>query len=90
MLRRTITLLTILFTLSLSGFSDNKKKNPKDDPDTIGDRKVGDGVNSNDVPYLTRFPFEGTPHAGYDHTQREGTNGRGSYPNSSLTPESSQ
>ena len=37
--------MIILSTLSLSGFSDDKKKNPKDDPDTIGDRKVGDGVN---------------------------------------------
>ena len=52
--------------------------------------QLGDGINSNDVPYLSRFPFEGTPHAGYDHTQREGTNGRGSYPNATLTPESSQ
>jgi len=45
MVRRSITLLAILATLSLSGFSDDKKKNPRDDPDTIGDRKVGDGVN---------------------------------------------
>ncbi|HYM10251.1 MAG TPA: DUF4331 domain-containing protein [Bryobacterales bacterium] len=42
--------------------------------------QLGDGVNSNDVPYLNRFPFLGTPHAGYDHTQRDGTNGRGGYP----------
>ena len=31
--------------------------------------QLGDGINSNDVPYLDRFPFLGTPHAGKDHTQ---------------------
>ncbi len=39
--------------------------------------QLGDGVNTNDVPYLSRFPFLAPPHAGYDHSQREGTNGRG-------------
>ncbi|MGH9720976.1 MAG: DUF4331 domain-containing protein [Bryobacteraceae bacterium] len=38
---------------------------------------LGDGVNSNDVPYLDRFPFHAPPHAGYAHSQTEGTNGRG-------------
>ncbi|MBM3727471.1 MAG: DUF4331 domain-containing protein [Acidobacteria bacterium] len=38
---------------------------------------LGDGVNSNDVPYLDRFPFHAAPHAGYRHSQQEGTNGRG-------------
>ncbi|MBI3667998.1 MAG: DUF4331 family protein, partial [Acidobacteria bacterium] len=42
--------------------------------------KLGDGINSNDVPYLNRFPFLGTPHSGKDYTQRDGTNGKGSYP----------
>jgi hypothetical protein len=38
---------------------------------------LGDGVNSNDVPNLTRFPFHAPPHAGYSHSQQDGTNGRG-------------
>ncbi len=38
---------------------------------------LGDGVNSNDVPNLTRFPFHAPPHAGFSHSGQEGTNGRG-------------
>ena len=38
---------------------------------------LGDGVNSNDVPYLDRFPFHAPPHAGFLHSGQEGTNGRG-------------
>lgn len=38
---------------------------------------LGDGVNSNDVPNLSRFPFHAAPHAGFSHSQQEGTNGRG-------------
>jgi hypothetical protein len=39
--------------------------------------QLGDGVNSNDVPLLDRFPFHAPPHAGYSHTQQDGTNGNG-------------
>ena len=39
--------------------------------------QLGDGVNSNDVPYLDRFPFHAPPHAGFSHSQQDGTNGRG-------------
>jgi hypothetical protein len=39
--------------------------------------ELGDGVNSNDVPYLDRFPFHAPPHAGFAHSQQEGTNGQG-------------
>ena len=39
--------------------------------------QLGDGVNSNDVPLLNRFPFHPAPHAGYKHSQAEGTNGKG-------------
>ncbi|MDQ1473502.1 MAG: hypothetical protein QOJ99_4982 [Bryobacterales bacterium] len=39
--------------------------------------QLGDGVNSNDVPLLNRFPFHAAPHAGYKHSQIDGTNGRG-------------
>jgi hypothetical protein len=38
---------------------------------------LGDGVNSNDVPNLDHFPFNAPPHAGYSHSQQDGTNGRG-------------
>ena len=38
---------------------------------------LGDGVNSNDVPLLERFPFHAAPHAGFAHSQIDGTNGRG-------------
>ncbi|HWC99154.1 MAG TPA: M48 family metallopeptidase [Candidatus Sulfopaludibacter sp.] len=41
-----VAILTALSLLSLSAYAgDDKKKNPKDDPEAIGDRKVGDGVN---------------------------------------------
>jgi hypothetical protein len=39
--------------------------------------ELGDGVNSNDVPYLDRFPFHAPPHAGFSHSQQNGTNGQG-------------
>jgi hypothetical protein len=39
--------------------------------------QLGDGVNSNDVPYLDRFPFHAPPHAGFSHSQQDGTNGHG-------------
>jgi hypothetical protein len=42
---------------------------------------LGDGVNSNDVPLLDRFPFHPAPHAGYAHSQIGGTNGRGTNTN---------
>jgi hypothetical protein len=38
---------------------------------------LGDGVNSNDVPTLDYFPFHAPPHAGYLHSQEDGTNGNG-------------
>ncbi|HUQ92699.1 MAG TPA: DUF4331 family protein, partial [Bryobacteraceae bacterium] len=39
--------------------------------------QLGDGINSNDLPYLDRFPFHAPPHAGFLHSGAEGTNGRG-------------
>ena len=49
MLLRPASLVTILAVLSLlanGALADgNDKKNPKDDPDAIGDRDVGGGVN---------------------------------------------
>ncbi len=38
--------------------------------------ELGDGVNSNDVPLLDRFPFHAPPHAGFLHSQENGTNGQ--------------
>jgi predicted Zn-dependent protease len=37
--------LTVLTTLSFSVFAADDKKNPKDDPDQIGNRNVGQGIN---------------------------------------------
>jgi len=45
MLCRSVALLAILATLSPSVFGGDKKKNPKDDPEAIGNRQVGQGVN---------------------------------------------
>jgi len=39
--------------------------------------QLGDGVNSNDVPLQNVFPFHAAPHAGYLHSQENGTNGKG-------------
>ena len=41
------------------------------------DDLLGDGVNENDVPTLDHFPFHAPPHAGYLHSQENGTNGKG-------------
>jgi predicted Zn-dependent protease len=41
---KLVAVLTALSMLSLSAFGQSKP-NPKNDPDAIGDRKVGDGVN---------------------------------------------
>jgi hypothetical protein len=38
---------------------------------------LGDGVNSNDVPTLDRFPFHAAPHSGFLHSQENGTNSKG-------------
>lgn len=38
---------------------------------------LGDGVNENDVPTQAVFPFHAAPHAGYLHSQQNGTNGQG-------------
>jgi Domain of unknown function (DUF4331) len=38
---------------------------------------LGDGVNENDVPTMNHFPFHAPPHAGYLHSQENGTNGQG-------------
>jgi len=43
--RRCLALMTILAALSCSGLAQNSKEKPQDDPDAIGSRNVGKGVN---------------------------------------------
>jgi len=43
--RRSVRLLTVTAALALIVSAGDNKKNPKDDPDAIGNRKVGQGVN---------------------------------------------
>ena len=45
MLCRSVAFLAILAMLPSSIIAGDKKKNPKDDPEAIGDRQVGQGVN---------------------------------------------
>ena len=37
-------------------------------PNNSPNNQVGDGVNENDVPFLSSFPYVGTPHQGYEHS----------------------
>ena len=37
-------------------------------PNLSPNNTLGDGVDANDHPFLTRFPFIGTPNQGYEHT----------------------
>ncbi len=36
-------------------------------PNNSPNNQVGDGVNENDKPFLSAFPYVGTPHQGYEH-----------------------
>lgn len=40
-----VSVFTAVSLLATSALASDKKKNPKDDPDSIGDRQVGNGVN---------------------------------------------
>ncbi len=42
--------------------------------------QLGDGVSGNDVPFLTTFPYLGTPQAGYDHGHEHTNNDAGADP----------
>ena len=44
MLCRSVVLLTALTALSLGGFAQGTAKKPKEDPEAIGSRNVGQGV----------------------------------------------
>lgn len=50
------------FMKQIFGFADK-------DPNNL----LGDGVDTNDVPFLNEFPYVGTPHAGFVHKHGHGT-----------------
>lgn len=37
-------------------------------PNKSPNNAIGDGVNQNDMPFLSSFPYVATPHQGYEHT----------------------
>lgn len=39
-------------------------------PNKTPNNQIGDGVNANDMPFLSTFPYAATPHQGYEHTQQ--------------------
>ena len=40
-------------------------------PNRSPNNLIGDGVNENDRPFLSAFPFIGTPHQGYEHSHHK-------------------
>ncbi len=43
-------------------------------PNREPNNAIGDGVDENDTSFLSVFPYQGTPHAGYEHIHRHGPN----------------
>ena len=43
-------------------------------PNRTPNNLIGDGVDANDMPFLTSFPYESTPHTGYEHVHKHGLN----------------
>ena len=41
-------------------------------PNRTPNNLLGDGVDENDMPFLSAFPYAPTPHAGYEHTHHKG------------------
>ena len=41
-------------------------------PNRSPNNMLGDGVDANDLPFLTSFPYIGTPHQGYEHSHEHG------------------
>ncbi|HEU0020785.1 MAG TPA: DUF4331 domain-containing protein, partial [Dehalococcoidia bacterium] len=37
--------------------------------------QLGDGVDQNDVPFLAKFPYVGTPHQGFEHNHHSDNSG---------------
>ena len=44
-------------------------------PNRTPNNLLGDGVDANDTPFLSAFPFIGTPHQGYEHQHEHGKSG---------------
>jgi hypothetical protein len=40
-------------------------------PNLSPNNLVGDGANENDLPFLSAFPYQGTPHQGYEHVDHK-------------------
>ena len=40
-------------------------------PNRSPNNVLGDGVDANDMPFLTAFPYVSTPHQGYEHTHHQ-------------------
>jgi hypothetical protein len=40
-------------------------------PNLSPNNLVGDGANENDLPFLSSFPYQGTPHQGYEHVDHK-------------------
>jgi len=40
-------------------------------PNRTPNNLLGDGVDENDMPFLSAFPYAPTPHAGYEHTHHK-------------------
>jgi hypothetical protein len=43
-------------------------------PNRSPNNLIGDGVNGNDMAFLPVFPYESTPHNGYEHVHQHGLN----------------
>jgi hypothetical protein len=41
-------------------------------PNRTPNNLIGDGVDANDMPFLSAFPYIGTPHQGYEHVHEHG------------------
>ena len=41
-------------------------------PNRSPNNMIGDGVDANDLPFLSAFPYIGTPHQGYEHVHEHG------------------
>jgi hypothetical protein len=41
-------------------------------PNRTPNNLLGDGVDANDLPFLSSFPYIGTPHQGYEHVHEHG------------------
>jgi hypothetical protein len=41
-------------------------------PNRTPNNMLGDGVDANDLPFLSAFPYIGTPHQGYEHDHEHG------------------